>query len=90
VTPALPRYLPSPLSLRGAAAAALHSRRSAPRGRLALTASVLFGWRYTAPLVREFLQRHPEVRADLLFVDRVVNLVEEGIDGARVSTRFDC
>ena len=60
--------------------AALHSRRSAPRGRLSLTASALFGRRYIAPLVGEFLRRHPEVSAELLFVDRVVNLIEEGID----------
>src|SRR5262245_39306022 len=32
------------------AEAALHSRRSAPSGRLAVTASVLFGRRYVAPL----------------------------------------
>jgi DNA-binding transcriptional LysR family regulator len=49
---------------------------------LAVTASVLFGPRYVAPLVNEFIQRHPEVAAELLFVDRVVNLVEEGLDAA--------
>src|SRR4029453_3388305 len=32
------------------AEAALHSRRAAPHGRLAITASVLFGQRYVAPL----------------------------------------
>ena len=32
--------------------------------------------------MNEFVQRHPEVTADLLFVDRVVNLVEEGLDAA--------
>ena len=62
--------------------AALHSRRSTPRGRLSLTASVLFGRRYIAPLVGEFLRSHPEVSAELLFVDRVVNLIEEGVDAA--------
>ena len=62
--------------------AALQSRRAAPRGRLSVTASVLFGRRYVAPLVAEFLQRHPEVSAELLFIDRVVNLLEEGLDAA--------
>lgn len=62
--------------------AALQSRRAAPRGRLSVTASVLFGRRYIAPLVGEFLRRHPDVSADLLFVDRVVNLLEEGVDVA--------
>src|SRR5262245_57084906 len=64
------------------AEAALHSRRGEPRGRLAVTASVLFGRRYVAPLMSEFLQRHAEVKGEMLFVDRVVNLVEEGVDAA--------
>jgi DNA-binding transcriptional LysR family regulator len=64
------------------AEATLHSRRAAPHGRLTVTASVLFGRRYVAPLMSEFLQRHAEVSAELLLVDRVVNLVEEGIDAA--------
>jgi hypothetical protein len=32
--------------------------------------------------VNESVQRHPEVTAGLLFVDRGVNLVEEGLDAA--------
>jgi len=62
--------------------AALHSRRAAPRGKLTVTASALFGRNYIAPVMSEFLRTHPEVIADLLFVDRVVNLVEEGVDAA--------
>jgi DNA-binding transcriptional LysR family regulator len=53
-----------------------------PQGRLAVTASVLFGRRYIAPIVNAFLTRHRGVSAELLFVDRVVNMVEEGIDVA--------
>lgn len=65
--------------------AMLQSRRAAPRGRLAVTASVLFGARYVAPLMSEFVLRHSQVMAELLFVDRVVNLVEEGLDaGVRI------
>jgi DNA-binding transcriptional LysR family regulator len=62
--------------------AALTSRRTEPQGRLAVTASVMFGRRYVAPIMSEFLRRHPNVSADLIFVDRVVNLVDEGIDVA--------
>lgn len=62
--------------------AAFSSGRAEPQGRLAVTASVLFGRRYVAPIVSSFLQRHPKVRAELMFVDRVVNLVEEGMDVA--------
>lgn len=64
------------------AEAMLQSRRAAPRGRLAVTASVGFGRRHVAPIVAEFVRRHPGVTAELLFVDRVVNLVEEGLDAA--------
>jgi DNA-binding transcriptional LysR family regulator len=64
------------------AEATLHSRRAAPHGRLAATAPALFGQRYIAPLMSDFLRKHPEVSGELLLVDRVVNLVEEGIDAA--------
>jgi DNA-binding transcriptional LysR family regulator len=64
------------------AEAALHSRRAVPHGRLALTASVAFGQRHVAPIVNEFLQQHAAVKVDLLLVNRVVNLVEEGFDAA--------
>src|SRR5678815_1331701 len=40
------------------AEAALHSRRAAPGGKLTVTASVLFGRRYIAPLMSEFVSRH--------------------------------
>jgi DNA-binding transcriptional LysR family regulator len=64
------------------AEAALTARRTEPQGRLSVTASVMFGRRYIAPIMSEFLRRHPNVSADLMFVDRVVNMVEEGIDVA--------
>jgi len=64
------------------AEAAFTSSRAEPQGRLAVTASVLFGRRYVAPIISAFLRRHPKVSAELVFVDRVVNLVEEGIDVA--------
>lgn len=58
----------------------LISGQTEPRGNLTITASVLFGRRYVAPIVTDFLRRHPGVTADLRFADRVVNLVEEGVD----------
>lgn len=62
------------------AEAALSARRKAPRGRLRITASVLFGRLRVAPVVTEFLAKHPALKIDLLLLDRVVDLVEEGID----------
>jgi DNA-binding transcriptional LysR family regulator len=61
---------------------ALNARRTEPVGKLAVTASVLFGRRYLAPILYDFLRRYPKVSADALFVDRLVNLVEEGMDVA--------
>jgi DNA-binding transcriptional LysR family regulator len=55
---------------------------SAPRGTLALTAPVLFGQQYVTPILVRYLQQYPEVDAHCLFLDRVVNVVEEGMDVA--------
>ncbi|WP_420006383.1 LysR substrate-binding domain-containing protein [Arenibacterium sp. LLYu02] len=41
-----------------------------------------FGRLHIAPLVAEFLDAWPEVTAELLLVDRLVSLVEEGYDVA--------
>jgi DNA-binding transcriptional LysR family regulator len=72
------------------AEAALASRRAEPQGRLAVTASVLFGRRYVAPVVNEFLAKHPAVTAELLLVDRPVGIVEEGLDvGVRIGALAD-
>ena len=37
---------------------------------------------YVAPILRDFLDVYPSVMANTLFVDRVVNIVEEGLDVA--------
>jgi DNA-binding transcriptional LysR family regulator len=64
----------------------LGAGRAEPVGRLTVTASALFGRRYVAPIVYDFLRRYPKVSADVLFVDRVVNMIEEGIDvGVRIA-----
>jgi DNA-binding transcriptional LysR family regulator len=60
-------------------AAGLHSE---PRGQISVTGSTMFGRMFVAPMVLEFLQRHAEMSARLLLLDRVVDLAEEGIDVA--------
>jgi DNA-binding transcriptional LysR family regulator len=60
----------------------LVARRTEPVGRLSVTASVAFGRRYLTPIVYGFLQRYPKVTADVMLVDRVVDLIEEGMDAA--------
>ncbi|MCR4377477.1 MAG: LysR substrate-binding domain-containing protein [Rhodospirillales bacterium] len=53
-----------------------------PQGHLTITASVTFGRSSLAPVVCDFLSQHPRVTASVLLLDRIVNLVEEGIDVA--------
>ena len=55
---------------------------SAARGTLVLTAPVLFGQLHVMPVLVDYLTRCPEVDAQCLFVDRVVNLDKEGVDVA--------
>lgn len=64
------------------AEAAVSMKQGRPRGRLAIGSSVLFGRLHLAPLVSGFVARHPEVKVELLMLDRVVNLVEEGLDAS--------
>ena len=60
----------------------LSARRSTPRGRLRVASSVSFGRTFVAPVVAEYLSEHPEVNIELLLLDRVIDLVEEGMDVA--------
>jgi DNA-binding transcriptional LysR family regulator len=56
-----------------------------PRGRLAVTAPVLFGRMFVMPGILEYLRRYPATDVSALFLDRVVNLLEEGLDvGVRI------
>jgi DNA-binding transcriptional LysR family regulator len=61
---------------------ALVSRRGELQGKLTVTASVQFGRRFIGPILTQFLEHNSGLTADLLLLDRVVNLVEEGIDVA--------
>jgi len=56
--------------------------RATASGHLRLTAPVMFGQRFLAPLLCDYLDAHPAVSASALFVDRNVNLLDEGIDVA--------
>jgi DNA-binding transcriptional LysR family regulator len=53
-----------------------------PRGTVSLTAPVFTGEIEFLPIVEAFLDAHPAVSVRLMFVDRQVNLVDEGIDAA--------
>jgi len=53
-----------------------------PRGQLTITAPVLFGELFVTPAMVGYLTQFPEVSINALLVDRVVSMVEEGIDVA--------
>ena len=53
-----------------------------PRGHLAVTAPVLFGKIYVVPVITAYQSIYMETTVSALFIDRVVNLVEEGLDVA--------
>ena len=61
---------------------AVTGARREPQGTLAVTAPALFGSRHIAPLLFEFLDRHPQLQARALFTNRLVHLVDEGFDVA--------
>jgi DNA-binding transcriptional LysR family regulator len=58
----------------------LAGEHAEPQGELALTAPVVFGRLHVLPIVVEFLAMYPLVTARMLLVDRVVDLIEEGLD----------
>lgn len=51
-----------------------------PVGLLRVSAPVLYGRRYLAPVISGFMMRYPKVRVEVVLADRRVNLVEEGFD----------
>ena len=49
-------------------------------GQIRISTSLAFGRRVMVPLVLRHMREHPGVGIDLLFDDRYVNLVEQGVD----------
>jgi DNA-binding transcriptional LysR family regulator len=59
--------------------------RAQPRGWVSVTAPTMFGRLHVLPIVRTFLGEYPQVDVRLLLLDRVVSLVDEGLDlGVRI------
>jgi len=74
----------------GEAEAELRAEQTEPQGRLTVTAPVLFGQRHVASGITAYVQRYPKVKVEVQLLDRVVNLVEEGIDvGIRIGVLED-
>ncbi len=58
------------------------SARASPLGTLTVTAPVMFGALHVRPAVDAYLTKYPDVRARLFLLDRIVNVIDEGIDAA--------
>ncbi|HEX4460326.1 MAG TPA: LysR family transcriptional regulator [Polyangia bacterium] len=59
-----------------------NAERTIPTGRFVVAAPNLFGRLHVAPLLSAYLVRFPAVAGTLLLADRVINLVDEGVDVA--------
>lgn len=53
-----------------------------PRGRLTVTAPVVFGRTLMMPIIADFLAEYPEVDLKLVLADRLLNLLESDVDVA--------
>lgn len=61
-----------------------------PQGEITVTAPVLFGEKFVLPSVLSYLQKYPNTKVNTIFLDRVVNLLEEGFDvGLRIGQLAD-
>jgi DNA-binding transcriptional LysR family regulator len=64
------------------AARLLRGEAAEPQGRLVVTAPVMFGRMHILPVVLGLLRAHPALQIELMLVDRVIRLADEGIDVA--------
>ena len=51
-----------------------------PSGTLCVSLPSSFGRRHMMPIIAEYVRTYPDVRVDIRFTDRFVNLVEEGVE----------
>src|SRR6516164_273435 len=59
---------------------AAEGERTRPSGLLVVSAPVGFGRLHVSPVMSAYLERYPDVSGELRLEDRMVNLVEDGID----------
>ena len=72
------------------AEAAVSQAHGALKGHLKVALPLSFGLLHLAPLIQTFMTRHPDVRFELDFNDRQIDLMQEGFDLAiRIATLAD-
>jgi DNA-binding transcriptional LysR family regulator len=59
---------------------AAEGERTRPSGRLVVSAPLGFGRLHVSPVMTAYLKRYPEVAGELRLSDRMINLVEDGVD----------
>jgi DNA-binding transcriptional LysR family regulator len=64
------------------AEASAQAERTQPSGRLVVSAPIGFGRMHVTPLISTWLKRYPVVSGELRLSDRIINLVEDGVDCA--------
>ncbi len=62
------------------AEAALTSGQAEPQGLVRISAPVAFGRLHVGPVCGDLVRAHPMLSIDLVLTDRLVDLIEEGID----------
>lgn len=78
------------LDLVGAAEGDLAGSHRIPHGLIRLSLPLSFGIHHIIPLLSDFLAAYPDVNLDIDFNDRVVNLIESGVDLAiRIAERLE-
>ncbi|MBN9096313.1 LysR family transcriptional regulator [Pandoraea pnomenusa] len=68
------------LAAEAQALASVGQGRAAPQGRLRVSCSSSFGRQHVSPALPAFLDRYPGISLDFRLTDRVVDLLEEGVD----------
>jgi DNA-binding transcriptional LysR family regulator len=58
----------------------IRDERTRPSGRLVVSAPIGFGRLHVSPVMSAYLKRYSEVSGELRLSDRMVNLVEDGVD----------
>jgi DNA-binding transcriptional LysR family regulator len=56
------------------------AERTRPNGRLVVSAPIGFGRLHVSPVMSAYLKLYPEVSGELRLSDRMINLVEDGVD----------
>lgn len=62
------------------AEASAQTERTQPSGKLVVSAPLMFGRLYVGPIMSAYLKTYPSVNAELRLSDRMINLVDEGVD----------